>query len=41
MVTEGGQEIAAHYWVHWNLKSYGNDKNHADVTWDAFWVSLL
>jgi hypothetical protein len=26
MVTEGGREIAAHYWVHWNLKSYGNKK---------------
>jgi hypothetical protein len=41
MVTEGGREIAAHYWVHWNLKSYGNDKTHADAVWDAFWVSLL
>jgi hypothetical protein len=20
MVTEGGQEIAAHYWAHWDLK---------------------
>jgi hypothetical protein len=41
MVTEGDREIAAHYWVHWNLKSYGNDKTHVDAMWDAFWVSLL
>jgi hypothetical protein len=40
-VTEGGREITAHYWVHWNLKSYRNDKTHADAMWDAFWVSLF
>jgi hypothetical protein len=36
MVIEGSREIAAHYWVHWNLKSYGNDKTHVDAMWDAF-----
>jgi hypothetical protein len=36
MVTEGGWEIATHYWVHWNLKPYGNDKTHAYVVSDAF-----
>jgi hypothetical protein len=41
MVTEGSREIVAHYWVHWNLKSYGNEKTHADAMWNAFWVSLL
>jgi hypothetical protein len=28
MVIEGGQEIAAHYWAHWDLKPYGNDDTH-------------
>jgi hypothetical protein len=31
MVTQGDWEIAAHYWVHCNLKLYGNDKTHADA----------
>ena len=40
MVTEGGREIASHFWRHWSLKPYGPEKSHADVVWDAFWVSL-
>ena len=39
MVTESGREIAAHYWLHWDLKSYGNNKTHTDMVWDSFWVS--
>jgi len=41
MVTEGGQEIAAHYWAHWDLKPYRNDGTHTSEVWDLFWVSLL
>ncbi|KAL5647631.1 hypothetical protein ACJX0J_041986, partial [Zea mays] len=37
MVTEGSQEIAAHYWAHWDLKPYGSDGTHTSKVWDLFW----